>query len=61
MRHGLQFEGAPHDSLGRRIVSRQGVGGAGRGKCACGELSELLPSAYARKRWHREHKEEVGA
>lgn len=64
--HGLLFEGAPHDEKGHRIVygragSYQGVGGEGRGKCRCGKLSEVLPSAYKRKAWHKLHKAEVSS
>ena len=56
--HGLAHEGAPHDLRGRRIPGH-GAGGKGRGKCACGALSEVLPSGGARKRWHAAHKAEV--
>jgi hypothetical protein len=32
----------------------------GRAQCSCGATSEVLPSASARRRWHREeHKERV--
>ena len=64
--HGLQFEGAPHlvaeDGRVHR-VSRPwgGVSGEGRGVCRCGAYSDILPSAHQRKKWHREHKREVGA
>ncbi len=27
--------------------------------CSCGATSEALPSASARKKWHREHKDEI--
>ena len=56
--HGLVGEGAPHDAEGKRIWS-VGTGGEGRGKCSCGELSEVLPSGMARKRWHKTHKENL--
>lgn len=60
-RHTLAFEGAPHDDEGNRIVRGidryVGVGGEGRAKCSCGQLSSVLPSAYKRKQWHREHKD----
>jgi len=57
--HGLMYEGAPHDALGRRISKswlKGGVSGTGRAKCACGALSASLPSAYKRKEWHRDHR-----
>jgi hypothetical protein len=62
--HGLVFEGAPHGDNGERLFIGRGrfwggVGGEGRGKCACGALSPVLPSAVKRKAWHREHKAEV--
>lgn len=56
--HELRMEGAPFNDAGvwnwpyRRT-------GPGRGLCSCGDLSEELPSAAARKRWHRAHKEQV--
>lgn len=31
----------------------------GRTRCECGEWSPVLPSSAARKRWHREHKQQV--
>lgn len=39
-----------------------GVGHAkpeGRAECSCGAASEVLPSAKARKAWHRAHKDAV--
>ena len=33
----------------------------GHAKCSCGALSEHLTSGYQRKRWHREHKDEIRA
>lgn len=62
--HALAYEGAPHDEQGQRIVTytrHPGVGGPGRAKCACGELSDVLVSAYQRKAWYREHKAEAQA
>lgn len=56
--HTLIDEGAAHDANGRRPygLSRRGDG---HGRCSCGALSERLPSANARKRWHRDHKAAV--
>lgn len=56
--HGLVAEGAAFDDRGVR-VRWNSVGGTGRARCACGEESAVLPSASARKRWHRQHKAEV--
>ncbi len=58
MKHGLWFEGAPHDDKGHRI-GWQGTSGVGRAVCRCGEMSPILPSGNARKAWHREHKRQV--
>lgn len=57
-RHGLQFEGAPHDEQGHRIGWR-GTSGTGRAKCACNWLSEVHVSGAARKQAHRQHKIDV--
>lgn len=56
--HGLSAEGAPHDERGDRIGSNT-VSGIGRGLCACGATSDVLPSAGQRRRWHREHKQAI--
>jgi hypothetical protein len=60
--HALKYEGAPYDDDGNRIVvglRYWGVSGVGRAKCACGQMSEVLPSAYQRKAWYRDHKSEA--
>lgn len=41
----------------RGVYVRRGP--EGRALCECGEWSPELPSTAARKRWHREHKDEV--
>lgn len=56
--HTLRFEGAPHDDRGAR-TNGFGASGTGRAACACGELSDVLSTAAARKAWHRTHKEEM--
>lgn len=59
--HGLIREGAAHDDNGD-LDTRTWVvntSGAGRGKCQCGALSEVLPSGNARRAWHKVHKAEV--
>ena len=33
----------------------------GVGRCSCGATSKVLHSDGARKRWHRQHKDEVRA
>lgn len=55
--HYLIGEGESFFGDGSRIWGRRS--GMGCGKCSCGALSEKLPSDAARKRWHRQHKEEV--
>lgn len=35
--------------------------GAGEARCSCGAVSPVLPSTNARRKWHREHKDEVRA
>ena len=58
--HALVGEGVAHDDDGVRLAGLHiHTGGAGRGKCSCGELSGILPSGTARKAWHREHKEDA--
>lgn len=57
-KHTLASEGAPYNDEGRRLypITRDGIGGSGRGKCSCGLLSDILPSAARRQKWHRDHK-----
>lgn len=56
--HALWGEGAPHKDNGIRIWH---MPAKGRGKCECGDLSEVLETNADRKRWHRAHKDEVRA
>lgn len=42
-----------------RGVPARYASGPGMGLCECGEYSPLLPNRAARKRWHREHKDQV--
>jgi hypothetical protein len=51
--HSLLHEGRYWDGL--TFVA----GGMAPGRCSCGQASEGLPSAAARKRWHREHKAKI--
>lgn len=60
--HGLWSEGWPVEATpghgqGWRQMSRRS--GPGRALCECGEMSPVLESANQRKRWHKEHKEQV--
>jgi hypothetical protein len=59
--HGLISEGYPHDDAGKPISGAflRATSGNGRALCSCGELSPELPSGYARKRWHKDHKDQV--
>lgn len=63
--HGLAFEGAPFKrvadgaSVKAERVGWQGTGGEGRALCGCGAMSGVLGSGAARKRWHRDHKNQV--
>jgi hypothetical protein len=52
--HSLRGEGLPYEEDG--TVAQ---GPVGRGKCQCGEMSEVLISDRARKAWHRRHKAEL--
>lgn len=51
--HGLRHEGRYWTGF------RYASGGAAPGVCECGEKSDPLPSAAARKRWHAEHKKKM--
>jgi len=61
--HSLYREGAPCDENGLTIADKIGSyelrGGEGRGACSCGQVSNLLPSSYKRRLWHKEHKAEM--
>lgn len=61
--HTLLWEGAAHDDGGQKVRSGyySTKGGQGRGKCSCGDLSEVLDSANQRKQWHRDHKARIRA
>lgn len=56
--HGLVREGFPHDDRGVPLYQVSSAG-PGRAKCSCGEMSEELPSGNQRRKWHREHKENL--
>ena len=62
--HELVSEGAPFEADGRSSYPTRwmgGTGGTGRGKCSCGELSDVLYSGAKRKSWHRGHKDGIMA
>lgn len=50
--HELPNEGRAYNA-GNWIVR------VGATRCSCGEVSPILQSATARKRWHRQHKDDV--
>lgn len=50
--HALVSEGAAFNDKGLRITYATAAGNEGRALCECGALSEVLPSGYARRRWH---------
>ncbi len=51
--HGLRHEGRYWN--GHAYVT----GGMAPGKCSCGDESDPLPTAAARRRWHAEHKAQI--
>lgn len=51
--HTLLHEGDAYNEDGKRKMYRPKLG---HGKCSCGEVSPLMSSNGARKRWHRLHK-----
>ena len=61
--HALWNGGKPYEPGGEEeeawVLVRRGW--AGRGVCSCGEVSAVLDSDNARKRWHAEHKSAVRA
>lgn len=66
--HGLQSEGKPYERGGDEQDPWVRVGFGphpgshiGVALCSCGEASPVLESDGQRKRWHREHKNQVRA
>lgn len=57
--HALRNEGAAYYDNGSQIS--YGDRSVGRAKCECGEMSEVLPSGAARRRWHAQHKLDVSS
>lgn len=55
--HALKYNGAAYSDAAALINPDNKVtSGEGRALCACGILSEPLPSGKARREWFREHK-----
>jgi hypothetical protein len=52
--HTLPNEGKLRDASGWLAPYVEGPA-----RCSCGDWSPRLPSAYARKKWHREHKDKI--
>lgn len=59
--HGLRAEGKVFEDDGNGGTRRKygSYDNFGFGLCSCGSRSSALYSDAARKRWHREHKEQV--
>jgi hypothetical protein len=59
--HGLFREGKPFRVVGDATGEWLDIAGGhtGRARCSCGERSPILESDAERKRWHREHKQQV--
>jgi hypothetical protein len=56
--HTLILEGEGYKIIAG-YPARTRNNGDGCAKCSCGQFSPTLPNRAARKRWHKEHKEEV--
>jgi hypothetical protein len=56
--HELMWEGKLNPNFHRHAYEWNGPG---KTRCSCGHPSPHLPSTAARKRWHREHKDEIRA
>lgn len=55
--HALRFNGAPFTSTGDQVNPDASItSGRGRARCACGWLSDELPSGAARRAAFKEHK-----
>lgn len=59
--HNLKFNGAPYTQAGELVHPDDTSITAGKGAalCTCGTLSEELPNGAARRRWHKDHKEQA--
>lgn len=61
--HNLKHNGAPYTQAGELVNPNDTsvTAGTGAALCTCGTLSEELPNGAARRRWHKEHKEQAAA
>lgn len=69
--HTLRDEGAPFsapscdldrcaEAFGvKNVAPYGGISGPGHATCSCGEQSDHRPSGAARRRWHRQHKNDI--
>jgi hypothetical protein len=57
--HELPHEGKATKKERRNFAPQQTGLAVGHTYCSCGARSPELPSDNARKRWHREHKDEI--
>lgn len=57
IKHALCYNGAPYDADGQlRHIDKRVTSGSGRARCACGALSDVLPTGSARRAWFKDHK-----
>lgn len=62
IKHALCYNGAPYDADGQlRHIDKRITSGSGRARCACGALSDVLPTGSARRAWFKDHKGTAGA
>ena len=57
--HTLRSEGAPFASSGPVVTYRVRSTWIGKGMCSCGAMSDVLDSNAKRKKWHRDHKDDI--
>lgn len=57
IKHALRYNGAPYDADAQlRHDDTRITSGSGRALCACGAISEVLPSGSARREWFKIHR-----
>lgn len=56
--HTLRSEGAPFSSIAGHSYQVRTTW-TGRGLCSCGARSDVLDSNAKRKKWHRDHKDDI--
>lgn len=57
--HELPFEGKATRKERKSFAAKQTGEQVGHTYCSCGERSPELPSDNARKKWHRDHKNDI--